>query len=120
MLEVAIERLRDSEEENKVIWADYQVKMDNAHDQNKEIRSIIERKQKQLCDIDTQYCEKKKTSEISRTYENIIIHHTATRSDISIEDMKASMIKTHGIIPAHYIIAKDGTREKTAELEENV
>jgi len=122
-LNIAIETLKQTELDNKALRTEYQAEMDKAHNENKEIRAIIEAKQKDLCEIDEKYCieiEIVEAVEIKRTYDYIIIHHTATRSDISIEDMKTSMIKTHWIIPAHYIIAKDWTREKTAELKDNV
>ena len=97
-LNIAIETLKQTELDNKALRTEYQAEMDKAHNENKEIRAIIEAKQKDLCEIDEKYCieiEIVEAVEIKRTYDYIIIHHTATRSDISIEDMKISMIKTH-------------------------
>lgn len=50
----------------------------------------------------------------------LIIHHTATKEDISIENMKKSMTRTHWRIPAHYIIDYAGNIKKTEEHTINV
>ena len=115
-LTAAIETFRESEQENKKIREELKQRMDDVHAQNEQIRSIIDEKQKQLCEIDGMYCIDKK-QEYKRSYENIIIHHTAT-DIVSIADMKQSMLRRFGSYPSHYVIGKHGDREKITPLYE--
>lgn len=50
----------------------------------------------------------------------LTLHHTATDHNISIEDMKQSMVRTHWRVPSHFVIDKWWNYEQTAELTENV
>ena len=118
----AIELLEQREIEVKEERQNYEDAQNELHDTAKTLRKLADDRYDILCELDEKYCEEAiEVADIlyERTYENIVIHHTAT-DIVSIEDMKKSMIGRFWTYPCHYIIWDDWKREKVAPLWERV
>lgn len=53
-------------------------------------------------------------------YRHIIIHHSATSANATIETIKKNWIRSLWTYPAHYVIAKDWSYENIVDIEKRV
>jgi len=125
-------KLKREKQEAIITWA--KAIQHNIHDEANETRDVMQKMCENLCKLDEEYCKKNELcwekekkivkviekKPLVRTYENIVIHHTATRTDLTLDEMERSMFRTHGSVPTHYIIWKDWQFKKTRPLWEAV